>query len=108
MAKVDFSGWSVAELTKARDEIDSLITKKTEEDKQKLLEKFKAEAEKQGFSLDDILGKSDKSVKPSKSVKPKYRNPDNPSDIWSGRGRKPKWFEACLEAGKTEEDLLIK
>jgi DNA-binding protein H-NS len=37
----------------------------------------------------------------------KYGNPANPSDTWSGRGRKPRWFEAALNAGKTPEDLAI-
>ncbi len=40
-------------------------------------------------------------------VAPKYRHPENPSETWSGRGRKPKWVEAHLEAGGNMEDLLI-
>jgi DNA-binding protein H-NS len=43
-----------------------------------------------------------------KSVKIRYRNPDNFSDTWTGRGRKPKWVEALLESGKTLEDIEIK
>jgi DNA-binding protein H-NS len=27
------------------------------------------------------------------SVKPKYRNPDNPSQLWTGRGKPPPWIE---------------
>ena len=37
--------------------------------------------------------------KPAKSagskVAPKYRNPANPSETWSGRGRTPRAFKAC-------------
>ena len=33
-------------------------------------------------------------------VAPKYRNPDKPSETWSGRGRQPRWLTAALKAGK--------
>ncbi|RME59368.1 H-NS histone family protein [Candidatus Parcubacteria bacterium] len=41
-------------------------------------------------------------------VPPKYRNPDNPAETWTGRGRKPKWVEEALNQGKTLDDLLIR
>jgi DNA-binding protein H-NS len=40
-------------------------------------------------------------------VKPKYRNPADPTQQWTGRGLKPRWFSAALAAGKKEKDLLI-
>ena len=63
-----------------------------------------------GFSLADVLGgqqggarKSDeKSVSP-----PKYRNPENSAQTWTGRGRKPGWFVEALAGGATPEDLEI-
>ncbi|WP_425320092.1 H-NS family nucleoid-associated regulatory protein [Cereibacter azotoformans] len=27
--------------------------------------------------------------------------------MWCGRGRKPRWFEKAMAAGRTPEDLLI-
>jgi DNA-binding protein H-NS len=41
-------------------------------------------------------------------VAPKYRNPANPAETWSGRGKRPRWFSAALRAGKKDRDLLIK
>ena len=41
-----------------------------------------------------------------RKVAPKYRNPDT-GDTWSGRGPKPKWLEAKIEAGRTLEDLKV-
>lgn len=42
------------------------------------------------------------------SVAPKYRNPSNASETWSGRGRQPIWFaEALKKRGVTAESLLI-
>src|SRR6185437_7505507 len=50
-----------------------------------------------------------KSAKGSKAaVAPKYRNPDNASQTWSGRGKRPLWFVDTLKKkGVTAESLLI-
>jgi DNA-binding protein H-NS len=41
------------------------------------------------------------------SVAPKYRNPADPSQTWSGRGRQPRWFKAALRKGKSERSLRV-
>lgn len=48
-----------------------------------------------------------KSKRISSPVTPKYRNPENESETWSGRGLKPKWLTAKLNSGKNLEDFLI-
>ena len=40
-------------------------------------------------------------------VLPKYRNPDNPEETWSGRGRQPRWVQAALAEGMTMDELSI-
>ena len=54
--------------------------------------------------------------KPRKSTKgrslgkvaPKYRNPANAKDTWTGRGKQPRWLAAETAKGKKLEDFLIK
>jgi DNA-binding protein H-NS len=41
------------------------------------------------------------------AVAPKYRNPENPSETWAGRGLKPRWLSAALKGGKKLEDFAI-
>lgn len=41
-------------------------------------------------------------------VPPKYRNPANPAETWTGRGRQPRWLAAETAAGKSLEDFLIR
>jgi DNA-binding protein H-NS len=43
-----------------------------------------------------------------KKVKPKYRNPANRAETWTGRGRSPLWMVAALKSGKKRHDFLIK
>lgn len=37
---------------------------------------------------------------------PKFK--DDQGNIWSGRGPRPGWFKAALEAGKSADELLAK
>jgi DNA-binding protein H-NS len=40
-------------------------------------------------------------------VFPKYRNPDQPAETWSGRGKRPRWLTAQLRSGKNLDDFRI-
>lgn len=44
--------------------------------------------------------------KPS-GIKPKYVNPEDMEQTWSGRGRLPKWMEPWLDKGYEKDDFLI-
>ena len=61
-------------------------------------------AKEYGFSLDDLIGGT--TAKGTKGV-PKYANPADPSQTWTGRGRKPKWVNDALSSGKSLESLAI-
>jgi DNA-binding protein H-NS len=41
-------------------------------------------------------------------VATKYRDPGNPQNVWTGRGRMPRWMVAAMKGGKAKkEDFLI-
>ena len=40
-------------------------------------------------------------------VAPKYRNPANAAETWSGRGKQPRWLAAETGKGRKLEDFLI-
>ena len=40
-------------------------------------------------------------------VAPKYRNPENPKETWSGRGMQPRWLAQQVKRGKSAADFLI-
>ena len=45
---------------------------------------------------------------PKSVVAPKYRNPANATQTWSGRGKRPLWFvQALKKRGTTAESFLI-
>ena len=45
--------------------------------------------------------------RPYPPVLPKYFNPDQPSETWAGRGKRPRWLVAQLKSGKRIEDFRI-
>ena len=47
------------------------------------------------------------SRRPYPPVAAKFRNPDRPSESWSGRGKRPRWLEAQLRSGKQIDDFRI-
>jgi DNA-binding protein H-NS len=50
--------------------------------------------------------KADRPKKRGK-VAPKYRNPANRDETWTGRGRQPRWLAAALKNGKDIADFAI-
>ena len=70
--------------------------------------KFTALAAEAGLSLDDVLGLRAGAGGSKALVPPKYRNPQNPQETWTGRGRKPLWLVAQLQKrGATIKDFAI-
>jgi DNA-binding protein H-NS len=59
-----------------------------------------------GADLDGSAGSHAKKRKYPK-VLPKYCNPLDPTERWSGRGKKPRWLVAALLAGQKLEDFEI-
>ncbi len=49
-----------------------------------------------------------KAVRKLGKVAPKYRNPANTKETWTGRGKQPRWLAAHTAKGKKLEDFLIK
>jgi len=50
--------------------------------------------------------KTSKSASTSKGVA-KYRNPEDPKQTWTGRGKRPGWLKDAINSGKKLEDLRI-
>ena len=93
------------DLVETRQKIDDLLVRRERERKQNAHAAAAEAARSYGFSLADLLsGQGQTSSNKSKNP-PKYRNPHNPTQTWTGRGRHPKWFTKALDKGLNEEDM---
>jgi DNA-binding protein H-NS len=73
-----------------------------------LLQKFKLGAADVKSALNGSARAGRGSKLKGLKVKPKYRNPDQRSETWTGRGRTPLWMVALVKKGKKRDDFLIK
>ena len=100
---LSLSSMQVDELLKLRDEISSVLSRKSVDLKQQL-----RRLEDGGWS--SSRGRTAQSGRRSlKGVKlrPKYRDPVDPSLVWAGRGAQPRWMQERIKAGARQEDFLI-
>ena len=73
-------------------------------------ERLEAEAAKYGLTLAQVVGLNSPTTKPEKktgTVAPKYRNPNNADETWTGRGRAPRWLVELEEKGSIRANCLI-
>ena len=108
MAKIDISKMSLKELNGLRDDVDKAIQSFHDRKRTEALSALEDVAKEHGYSLDEIIGgRVGKKPRPKSKSAPKYRNPNDPSQTWSGRGRQPQWFKQALADGKNPDALAI-
>ena len=93
-------------ISKAKKREKALAKERVAKVRKKLLALIKAEK----LTVDEVFpgrGRPSRKGKKLGKVKPKYRNPSDPGQTWTGRGKRPRWFAAALAGGKKEKDLLI-
>ncbi|MDA9463554.1 MULTISPECIES: H-NS histone family protein [Bradyrhizobium] len=101
MEKDDWASATTAELWRLYDEVTTVLSRRMIAEKAKLEERLRR--------IEGTAGapSAERVRRPYPPVLPKYRNPKNPSETWSGRGKQPRWLKAQLRAGKKLNDLLI-
>lgn len=104
MAKLDFEKMSIEDLKQLKSSLEHTLERRREQERADLKKKMVQMAEEAGYTIDDLFSRV-KGKKPA--IAAKYRNPDNASDTWSGRGRKPRWLAARLAAGESQDSFLI-
>lgn len=99
----------------SRTELDALIeqanVRKQQIDREemgKIREEVIEFARSRGYTIEELFGKTRRGGGKRGTVPPKYRNPDDPSQQWSGRGKPPRWFKALIDSGTAKTNLLIR
>lgn len=103
---MDLSNLTLAELKTLLNDLPIEIKKREKEEKAKVLKELETLAEGRGFKLEDIVGALPEK-KGREPIAVKFRHPDNPGFVWSGRGRKPKWVIEFLSKNGSMEQLAV-
>jgi DNA-binding protein H-NS len=101
---MNLKSMSIGQLTSLRGQVEAALSAKVVEQRRSLESELSKLTRFQGGTgrSKSAFGRGARG-----KVAPKYRNPENPSETWAGRGLKPRWLAAAIKTGKKLEDLLI-
>jgi DNA-binding protein H-NS len=101
MKMQEFESMSIDQLWSLRETVNSKLARKI------VAEKVRLDHRLQQLSL----SASDENIAPTRRayprVFPKYANPSQPRETWSGRGKQPRWLAAQIRSGRRLEDFRI-
>ena len=105
----DLSKLSASELEDLVKEASQLAKERKEKEKQELRDEIYALIQDRGYSFQELFETSE--VKPVKQkrgkAEVKYRDPENPGNTWTGRGRKPGWLNEAEAAGRSVNEFEV-
>ena len=92
-----FDGMTVEQLLEIKAKLEAEIALRVDQERKRLT----ASPER----LESIGGASSSSHardngRSRRTLRPKYRNPDNPGQTWAGRGLKPRWLVSAMKDRK--------
>ena len=96
MKRAELDRMSTDDLWSLHVEVSQLLQQRIQQEKLRLEERLKR------LQTPVASGR-----RPYPPVLPKYFNPDQPSETWTGRGKRPRWLVAQLKSGKRVEDFTI-
>ena len=110
MASVNVDKMSLKDLVELEAKVKKAIAAARDRDRVELKRKMSEMAETHGFSVGELFGavRGVRGAGKGKSVGvAKYANPENKSDTWTGRGRKPNWLLDRLKKGAKLNDFAL-
>jgi len=102
---IDLNKLSLKELKDLQSQVAKAVASFEDRKKKEALVELEEKAREMGFSLAELTGAA--VTRKRAPATAKYANPANASETWSGRGRKPRWFEAAMKSGKSADDMAI-
>jgi DNA-binding protein H-NS len=106
MAAVNVDKLSLRELLDLEAKVEKALPTAKERERAELKQQIESMAANAGFSLGELFGGRG-AARGGKSTAVKFANPENRSETWTGRGRKPNWLVAKLAKGAALEDFAV-
>ena len=109
--KFNLDAMSVEEMWQLHEEISAALSVKLNAEKRELEKRLsQLRHEKKMRQSEGVNGPTKEAARERRKyprVFAKYRNPNEPSETWSGRGKQPRWLTAALKAGRTIDEFVI-
>jgi DNA-binding protein H-NS len=105
---IDYKALSVEELNSVVSQATTAISQRRDLEIAEIQGEVVSLVEARGYSIEDIFPTGGKGKQKTKSkLAPTHQDPSNPSNTWTGRGRKPKWLAEALGSGAEIESFII-
>jgi len=103
----DLTNLSEAELQAVIDQAEKTLKEKQSAKRKEIIAKIKELAASIGVNVE--IREADKSLdRRNSKVEPKYRNPADSLQTWTGRGLPPKWLQSLMAAGHNKSEFEIR
>jgi DNA-binding protein H-NS len=106
MARVNVQRLSFEELLELKEQVDRAVERQAA--------KQRSDLEQRLAKLSSVMGKparaasaNGKSPLAGRRAEPKYRNPNDRSQTWAGRGLQPRWMRELVAQGHDPEEFAI-
>jgi DNA-binding protein H-NS len=106
MGKMDMESMDFEELWLLHERLTGILSEKIIADKLEL-EKRLARLNPRQTAIESDKAAMGKRRRRYPKVLPKYFNPQEPTEKWSGRGKQPRWLVAALRSGHKLEEFRI-
>ena len=103
---MDLSNMSIAQLRSLQEQLKKELTQRESRERANAIEQILSIAKSVGATVEELMAGA-KLKAPGAEVAPRYRNPADAAQQWTGRGRQPKWVKDWVEAGNDIEGLRI-
>ena len=99
MTSIDLAGLGIEQLTGLLAKAQAEIVARAKENRKALRAELERRVAAEGYQLGDIFPELGAPAPGGARRKrpPRYRDPHNPGQTWSGIGRNPKWVQAILD-----------
>lgn len=106
---VDLSQLSISELAEVARKAEELAQQKHREGRDSARAELKQIANYRGYTIFELFGATVMPAGKSRKAKsaPKYANPADASQTWTGRGKPPNWYREALAGGTPPGSMLI-
>lgn len=104
----NFSHMGLNELTDLVQKAERALAEKKKSERKNVLEQIKELANSIGVTVTiHEPGMKSGSARKGSKVAPKFKNPSDSNQTWTGRGVKPVWLRELLARGHKLDDFLI-
>jgi DNA-binding protein H-NS len=103
----DLAILSLAELHDLVTRAQRELAERQKQERRHVMAEIRALADSVGLTVNFLEEEKSSGSLKGRKVAPKYRNPHNYEDTWTGRGMKPRWLAELVEQGREIDEFRI-